>query len=197
MNFFKFMLTKTFWIQVVLAVIFIVVLCFAYLFWLDWYTRHDQRIEVPVLEKMNLDDVDEKLAGLDLRRKIIDSSSFNPSFPPRTVIEQDPVPGSFVKENRQIYIKVNSSGYGLVIVPNLIFKTKRQAFPTLRALGFQVGKITYKPDVSEDVVLAMQYKGRTIEPGQQLKKTSVIDLVLGDGNRDDRDTPADTLLNNE
>jgi beta-lactam-binding protein with PASTA domain len=196
MNFFKFMLTKTFWIQVVLAIVVVVALCFSYLFWLDWYTNHDQRIEVPLLEKMDLTAVDNKLEALDLRSKIIDSSSYNPNFPPRTVIEQDPKAGSFVKENRQVYLKVNSSGYGNVIVPNLIFKTKRQAFPTLKALGFQVGEITYKPDVSEDVVLEMKYKGRHIEPGQQLKKTSVIDLVLGDGNRKDRDQP-DTPLNNE
>jgi beta-lactam-binding protein with PASTA domain len=190
------MFTKTFWIQVLLAIFVVVVLCFTYLFWLDWYTNHDQKIEVPFLEKMDLSAVDEKLEQLDLRRKIIDSSSYNPGFPPRTVIDQDPKAGSFVKENRQVYIKLNSSGYGMVIVPNLIYKTKRQALPTLKALGFQVGEITYKPDVSEDVVLEMRYKGSSLQPGKQLKKTSVIDLVLGDGHRDDRDKP-DITPNNE
>ncbi len=188
MNFFRFMFTKTFWIQILLAIVLVIILCFGYLFWLDWYTNHDQKIEVPYLEKMDLSTVDDKLGELDLRRKIIDSSSYNPSFPPRTVIEQDPIAGSFVKENRQIYIKLNSSGYGMVIVPNLKYKTKRQAFPTLKALGFQVGEITYKPDVSLDAVLEMKYKGSEIKPGQQLKKMSVIDLVLGDGNRNNSET---------
>ena len=184
MNFFRFMFTKTFWIQVVLAIVLVVVLCFVYLFWLGWYTNHDQRIEVPYLERMTLSEVDEKLEELDLRRKIIDSSSYNPDYPPRTVIEQDPAADTFVKENRQIYIKINASGYGLVAVPNLVFKTKRQAVPTLEALGLQVGEIIYKPDVSLDMVLEMKYKGREVKPGEKLKKTSKIDLVLGDGNPD-------------
>lgn len=185
MNFFKFMLTKTFWIQVLLAIALVIVLCFAYLFWLDWFTNHDQKIKVPYLQRLTLSEADEKLEELDLRRRIIDSSSYNPDFPPRTIIEQDPAEGSFVKENRQVYIKLNASGFGLVTVPNLVYKTKRQAVPTLEALGFQVGELIYKPDVSFDMVLEMKYKGRAVEPGERLKKTSIIDLVLGDGNRDE------------
>ena len=183
MNFFKFMFTRTFWIQVLLAGVLVIVLCFVYLFWLDWYTNHDQKIEVPQLERLTLSEVDKELEELDLRRKIIDSSSYNPDYPPRTIIEQDPLQGSFVKENRQIYIKLNASGYGLVTVPNLVFKTKRQAVPTLEALGFEVGELIYKPDVSLDMVLQMQHNGSELEPGARLKKTSKIDLVLGNGNR--------------
>ncbi|MGB5982172.1 MAG: PASTA domain-containing protein [Nonlabens sp.] len=179
------MFTKTFWIQVLLAIFLVVALCFVYLFWLDWYTNHDQRIEVPSLERKTLSVADQELEELELRRKIIDSSSYNPDFPPRTIIEQDPRAGSFVKEDRQIYIKLNASGYGLVTVPNLVFKTKRQAVPTLEALGFKVGELTYKPDVSLDMVLEMNYKGREVKLGERLKKTSVIDLVLGDGNREE------------
>jgi beta-lactam-binding protein with PASTA domain len=182
MNFFRFIFTKTFWIQVVIAAVVTVVLCFTYLFWLDWYTNHDQKIEVPNLEKLSLTEVDQQLEVLDLRRKIIDSASYNPAFKPRTVIEQDPLAGKFVKENRQIYIKLNASGYGKVTVPNLIYKTRRQAIPTLEALGFKIGQITYKPNIAENTVLEMRYNGATLEPGSQLSKTSTIDLVLADGN---------------
>ena len=98
------------------------------------------------------------------------------------MIEQDPLAGKFVKENRQIYIKLNASGYGKVTVPNLIYKTRRQAIPTLEALGFKIGQITYKPNIAENTVLEMRYKGATLEPGSQLSKTSTIDLVLADGN---------------
>ncbi|WP_292889968.1 PASTA domain-containing protein [Nonlabens sp.] len=182
MNFFRFIFTKTFWVQVVIAAVVTIALCFAYLFWLDWYTNHDQKIKVPNLEKLSLTQVDEQLEVLDLRRKIIDSASYNPAYKPRTVIEQDPRAGKFVKENRQIYIKLNASGYGKVTVPNLIYKTRRQAIPTLEALGFQIGQITYKPNIAENTVLEMRYKGATLVPGSQLSKTSTIDLVLADGN---------------
>ncbi|ARN70459.1 serine/threonine protein kinase [Nonlabens tegetincola] len=183
MNFFRFMFTKTFWIQVVLAVVLVFVLCLGYLYWLDWYTNHDQRIEVPSLEKLTLSQANTELEELDLRSKVIDSSGFNPEFPPTTIIEQNPKAGKFVKENRQIYLKVNPSGYGMVTVPNVIYKTKRQAIPTLQSLGFEIGEITYKPNYAEDTVLEMRYKGEVLESGTQLRKTSVIDLVLADGKR--------------
>ncbi len=182
MNFIRFIFTKTFWIQVVIAALVTVLLCFAYLFWLQWYTNHDQKIQVPQLKKLSLIQVNKQLKELDLRCKIIDSASFNPSYKPKTVIEQDPIAGKFVKENRQIYIKLNASGYGKVTVPNLIYKTRRLAIPTLEALGFKIGQITYQPNIAENTVLEMRYKGNILESGTQLSKTATIDLVLADGN---------------
>lgn len=180
MSFIKFLFTKTFLKHLLLAISLIVALCFVYLFWLSYYTNHGQKIEVPDLAKLSLVEVDEKLEELDLRRKLIDSSSYNPNFPPRSVIEQDPAAGKFVKENRQIYIKLNPSGYGEIVIPNLINKTKRQVEPTLKALGFKIGDITYRPHIATDMVLELRHKGEKIEAGTALMKTSVIDLVLGD-----------------
>ncbi|SCY22244.1 PASTA domain-containing protein [Nonlabens sp. Hel1_33_55] len=183
MNFFQFMFTKTFWVQMLLAVILVVVLCFGYLFWLDWHTNHGQQITVPDLTRKSLSEADDILEEMDLRRHIIDSASFNPDFPPRSVIEQNPKAGLYVKENRQIYIKLNPSGYGKVLVPNVVFKTKRQAIPTLEALGFKIGDITYKQNIATDMVLELRHNGENLESGTQLRKASTVDLVLGDGKR--------------
>ena len=180
MSFIKFLFTKTFLKHLALAIALIVALCFLYLFWLSYYTNHDQKIEVPNLAKLSLVEVDEQLKELDLRRKLIDSSSYNPDFPPRSVIEQDPEAGKFVKENRQIYIKLNPSGYGEIEIPNLINKTRRQAEPTLRALGFEIGEVSYRPHIATDMVLELRHDGKKIESGTSLMKTSIIDLVLGD-----------------
>lgn len=180
MSFIKFLFTKTFLKHLALAIALVVALCFLYLFWLSYYTNHGQKIEVPNLAKLSLVEVDERLEELDLRRKLIDSSSYNPDFPPRSVIEQDPIAGKFVKENRQIYIKLNPSGYGEIKIPNLINRTRRQAEPTLKALGFKIGKVSYRPHIATDMVLELSYKGEKIEAGDALLKTSIIDLVLGD-----------------
>ncbi|WP_438961666.1 PASTA domain-containing protein [Nonlabens sp.] len=180
MSFIKFLFTKTFLKHLLLAIGLVVTLCFVYLFWLSYYTNHGQKIEVPDLARLSLIEVDQRLEDLDLRRKLIDSSSYNPNFPPRSVIEQDPAAGKFVKENRQIYIKLNPSGYGEIVIPNLINKTKRQVEPTLKALGFKIGAITYRPHIATDMVLELRHKGEKIEAGTALMKTSVIDLVLGD-----------------
>ncbi|SFN29939.1 PASTA domain-containing protein [Salegentibacter flavus] len=181
MGLFKFIFSKTFLIQLVLAVIALIVIAFLALKWLDYSTNQEQRIEVPDLSKMSLDKVDDRLATLELQYEILDSANFNPDFPRFSVIEQVPEPGQYVKENRKIYLTLNPSGYRKVIIPDLIRRTRRQAEPTLRSLGFEIGDVTYKPDIAKDAVLELRHEGQKIEAGDELMKTSKIDLVLGDG----------------
>ncbi len=182
MGLFRFIFSKTFLIQLVLAGIVLVIISFLTMQWLDYSTNQDQRIEVPDLAKMNLDDVEGRLEELNLDYEILDSANFNPDFPRYSVIDQVPAPGKFVKEDRKIYLTLNPSGYRKIQVPtNLIRKTRRQVEPTLRSLGFQIGEISYKPDIAEDAVLELRHKGSLVRPGDELMKTSTIDLVLGDG----------------
>jgi beta-lactam-binding protein with PASTA domain len=115
--------------------------------------------------------------------EIQDSANFNPKYPKYSVIEQYPLAGSQVKEDRKIYLTLNPSGYRKVEVPNIVRRTYRQAKPTLEALGFEVGKITYVDDIGKDEVLAISFKGEKIAKGDLLPITSKIDLVLGNGNR--------------
>lgn len=200
MGFFKFIFSKTFLIQLVIAAIVIVVLAFLALKWLDFSTNQDQRIAVPDLSKQSLDVVDDQLAELDLRFEILDSANFNPDFPRYSVIEQVPEPGQFVKENRKIYLTLNPSGYRKVMIPDLIRRTRRQAEPTLRSLGFEIGDVSYKPDIAEDAVLELRHKGQKLEPGDELMKTSKIDLVLGDGSgryRMDDEEEQDSIISEE
>lgn len=181
MTFIKFLFTKTFLRQLLFALIAIVVLTFGILMWLKSSTNHDQKIRVPSLAKMSLDDVDKKLSEIELRFEILDSSNYNPDFPKYSVIEQIPKAGEFVKENRKIYITLNRSGYPFIKIPEVVGRTRRQAEPTLIAMGFEIGKITYRPYIAKDEVLEIKNKGKKIEPGDELQKTAVIDLVLGDG----------------
>lgn len=194
MGLFRFIFSKTFLIQLVLAVIVLIALAFLTMQWLDYSTNQDQRIEVPDLAKMNLDVVEDRLDDLELDYEILDSANFNPEYPRYSVIDQAPAPGKFVKEDRKIYLTLNPSGFRKIEVPNnLIRKTRRQVEPTLRSLGFEIGEVSYKPDIAEDAVLELRHKGKLVEPGEKLMKTSVIDLVLGDGSGRYRETNEDTL----
>ncbi|WP_378186956.1 PASTA domain-containing protein [Aquimarina sp. W85] len=182
MNFFKFIFSKLFLIQLILAVALFVILCFVTLEWLDSTTNHDQRIIVPSLSKKTLDEVKQILEEKELRYEVQDSANFDPDYPRYSVIEQNPAAGNGVKENRKIYVTLNPSGYRKIEIPkDVIQKTRRQVEPKLLALGFQIGSITYKPNIAEDMVLELRHKGKRIKPGTKLMKTSTIDLVLGDG----------------
>lgn len=199
----KFIFSKTFFKQLLLAVVAIIVLAYLILAWLKFSTNHDEQIEVPDLAKLSFEEAQNTLEELDLRLEILDSANYNPEYPQFSVIDQVPAAGSNVKENRKIYITLNPSGYRKVEIPPLVGRTRRQAEPTLRALGFDIGEITYKPYIAPDEVLEMRNEGKKIEAGQELPITSVIDLVLGDGkeryqdsNSEDSETEEETTDNN-
>ncbi|GAA4271076.1 PASTA domain-containing protein [Aquimarina gracilis] len=177
---FKFVYSKIFLIQLVIAIAMVVILSYVALEWLESTTNHHQRIVVPSLSKKNLDEVEKILTEKDLRFEVQDSANFNPDYPRYSVIEQNPSAGSEVKENRKIYVTLNPSGYRKIEVPNVVLQTRRQAEPKLIALGFKIGTVTYKPNMS-DQVLELRHNGKNLKPGTMLMKTSTIDLVVGDG----------------
>ena len=181
MNFFQFLFTKTFLKQLLYAVLVGIGLVMIILWWLRISTNHGQKIAVPDLSRLSIEQAEDKLAELDLEYAILDSTNYNPEFPYQTVIEQVPRAGRFVKEDRKIYLSINRSGYPMIQVPPVVGKTLRQAEPTLRAVGFEIGRIRYRKYIAKDEVLEISNQGRKIEPGDELEKTSVIDLVLGDG----------------
>ncbi len=158
----------------------IAILSYVALQWLESTTNHHQRIVVPSLSKKTLDEVEKTLGEKDLRYEVQDSANFNPDYPRYSVIEQNPRAGSEVKENRKVYVTLNPSGYRKIEVPNVVLQTRRQAEPKLIALGFEIGTISYIPNMS-DQVLELRHKGKKIKPGAMLMKTSTIDLVVGDG----------------
>lgn len=159
----------------------IIILIFLLKIWLGYYTNHKQKIAVPNLSKMSLLKMKIALSDSDLSYKILDTISFNPNYPPLTVIEQNPEFGEYVKENRKIYIKLNPSGYSKIAIPKYYSKTKRQMVLQLKSLGFQIGTFSYVPDKGRNVVRGLTFKGKKIKVGDMIPKTSKINLILGDG----------------
>lgn len=182
MTFLKFLGSKEFLKQLLYAGLIIVVLVFLLLWWLRSTTNHNQKIEVPNLAKLSIDKVEDVLNDLDLRYEVLDSANFNPEYPRFSIIEQIPRPGRYVKEDRKIYLTINPSGYRKVKVPEVIGITARQAKPTLLAMGFQIGKLSSRPHIS-DHVLEMRYKGEKLKPGSEIPKKAIIDLIVGDGSK--------------
>ncbi len=177
----KYLTSRVFFIQVLIAFAIIVVLAYLFMHWLTFTTDHGNEIAVPNLSKLTEEQVEEKLDELDLDYELLDSVDFRGDYPKYSVVEQDPMPGTKVKVGRKVYIKINSSGFSSVRIPDLIEKTYREAVPTLKALGLEAGTITYVPNLGKDMVLEMRYKGRNVKPGDRVLKASKIDLVLGDG----------------
>ncbi|MBU3012906.1 PASTA domain-containing protein [Polaribacter vadi] len=184
MSIFKFLKSKSFLLQIVIAIVGFFILFFVLKFWLNITTNHDQKIQVPNLHKITLDEAERKLKELNLDFKVIDSASYNPTYPKKSVIEQSPEAGDFVKEKRKIYLTLNPSKFRDITIPDLNGRTKRQAESELTAIGFIVGTdYTYVRDIGLDVVRGLRHKGKILNPNDKLPKNSIIELVLGDGER--------------
>ena len=177
MNIIKFITSKVFVKQLIIAGIGMIIFIFAVMKWLQISTHHNQKIEVPNLQKMSLEKVESTLKEFDLNFVVIDSASYNPSYPKKSVIEQSPEAGDFVKEKRKIYLTLNPSGYKDVEVPDLYGRTKRQATSQLLAIGFRI----YVKDIAKDVVRGLQLNGKDLKVGSKIPKNSLITFKLGDG----------------
>ena len=181
MSFIKYLTSKSFFLTLAKMLLLTLVLVFLLKFWLSYTTNHGQKIPVPNLSKMSLLKVKDTLSKLNLNYVIQDTTSYNPKYPPLSVIEQDPEFGEFVKENRKIYLTLNRKGYRDIVVPDLFGKTKRHAESELRSRGFRIGTFSYVPDRGRNVVRGLTYKGKKIKAGDKIPKNSKINLIVGDG----------------
>ena len=180
-NFLNFLKSKTFLIQLGLAVVAILVLVFISLQWLKSTTNHGEFVEVPDFSKMSVSEMRKAVEDAGLRYQVLDSSEYNPDYPSFSILDQNPPAGNKVKSNRKIYFTVNPSGYKKVSVPDIIQVTQRNAASMLRAVGLDVERVTYIDELGKDMVYNMKFKGKYLKPGDKLPKTSKIELICGNG----------------
>lgn len=179
--FFNFLRSRTFRIQLGLALLALIILVFLALNWLKSSTNHNEFVAVPDLSKLSVMDMRKVLEEASLRYEVVDSANYDPNYPRFSIIEQTPSAGNKVKENRKIYITVNPSGYKKVTVPKIIQVTQRNASSMLKAVGLDVQRITYIDELGKDMVYYIKYKGKNVSPGDKLPKTSKIELICGNG----------------
>jgi beta-lactam-binding protein with PASTA domain len=181
MKIFKFIASKTFWANVLVALVLGALVLWGVSAALDSYTLHRQNIQVPALGKYSITEAEAILAENNLKFEVIDSSEFDPSFPRGSVVSQYPDAGGFVKEDRVIKLTINPLQPRKIDVPNLIEKTRRRAIYDIESKGFVVGELSYVPYIGKDVVVDVKHQGKSVAMGTQFVKGTVIDLVLGQG----------------
>ena len=171
---------RVFYKQLVFA-IFAMLLCFfLWLRYIDFYTLHDEYIVLPDFYGVHINDLDSICQELDLRYVIIDSV-FNKKVEKGTILEQDPIVGTKVKENRRVYFTINALKNKIVTFPYITDLSLRQAVRKLENLGLVVGNLEYKPDLARNVVLSQKVNGIKIKAGQELFVGTAVDLVIGSG----------------
>ena len=201
MSLLKFLTSQTFFKHLGLALVVFLILFYGFTQWLKNTTNHNEFRKVPNLVGKKMDLAKSLLEERDLVLGDVEYKDYDPKFPKGAIVEHMPAANDKVKEGRKIYITVNRSEHKKITIPKLKDQTKRQAESRLRALGFQIGAITYKPHFAKDVILELKYNNKVVDAGIELPYTSVIDLVLGDGKLDygeqsNSDTSSETPLGN-
>jgi len=178
-KFIDYLKTKSFRNNILAAVITVVVLLLIAFFSLRYYTKHGEGLNVPMVKGLSFEEAVKKLEDAGLKYEV--DSVFIMDQPAGIVIDQDPDPNTFVKDNRTIYLTINAGKTPNTKFPDIAFKTLREAQAIIESARLKLGDTTYKPDVSRDVVLEASFGGQEIKAGDIIPVGSRINLVLGDG----------------
>ncbi len=153
-------------------------------FWLNYYTYHGESIEVPDFTGLTMEQAQQTADAYDFKLVLLDSVHFIDK-PKGTIVSQTPEPKQKVKPERTIYIILNGYDNEKIPMPDLRGISIRQAYADAELVGIKIGKLTYVPDISTTVIDQL-YKGKSIVPQTRIPKGSVIDLVVGKGESNEK-----------
>lgn len=158
------------WISYFLLVFFFILLMMDQII-MPWYVRYGKEMELPDVVELSIKDAQNRLEADDFRVVIVDSVYDN-NFPVGTVVEQMPLPFTTVKSGRYVYLKL-SIGEKPIIMPNLFYKSPRDAEVALKSLNLPIAKYyDYSDDALDGVVIAQSYPaGQIIRKGTQIALT--------------------------
>jgi len=179
----RFILSKVFWINVLIMAVLSVALYFVLSNYLESYTHHGETKSIPYVVGYHETEVTPLLKDGKFQ-VVVNDSMYDPSLDGGMILDQFPDSGSVVKLGRKIYITISSYSTPMVTVPTVKGLTKRIAMAKLRSSGFIIDSLVYEPSTCTECVVALRYKGETLESNARIGKASHLDLVLGGGSGD-------------
>ena len=166
--------------NVLIAIGIIVVLSWAALIGIDFYTHHGEAELIPDLRGSYVEEAEVILHKKGLYPMVIDSVYVR-GKKLGTIIDQIPPPNSTVKRNRPIYLIINSRSVRQVTLPEINDVSYRQADAMLQSLGLSVSNVEYAPSQYKDLVTDVKFHGRSVLPGTRIPEGSSVVLVVGSG----------------
>lgn len=132
-------------------------------------------ITIPDVTGKKTDAAMAMLAQLDLQPMIHDTMP-HPKIEPGSVVFQNPVAGSVVREGRNVYLSV-SGGERRIVMPNLRGRSLRDARITLEQMDLRVGMVSYEAsDLPAETVVA-----QNVAPGKRVRANQVIEITVSGG----------------
>ncbi|MBL0177265.1 MAG: PASTA domain-containing protein [Ignavibacteria bacterium] len=144
-------------------------------FIMPWIVHARSEISVPNLVGMNRAKAVETLELRGLTPMVTDTAPSSTVKPGR-ILYQNPVPGSVVREQRNVYLTV-SGGEQKVAVPNLRGRSLRDAKITLEQLELQLGIVTY----TSSELPAETVTTQGVPAGKKVTHAQRIDVSVSSG----------------
>lgn len=188
----KFLVSRAFFTNLIIAFVLVAGLLFVTLQGLKSYTRHGQANPVPNFAGMNKVEAAEVAVQFKMEVVVIDSVHVKDA-PPGIVVEQIPEAGFKVKDNRTIFLTINSSQPEQVTLPKLTDISFRQAQVLIENCGLTIGEISYQPSEYKNLVLQIQQNSVEIFQGALVIKGSPIDFVIGRDQGNEKTTLPDLI----
>ena len=178
MSFKAYLISKSFWRNILLAIVITVLLLLLTMFALRKYTHHGESFAVPDFTGMPIDSVEMTIQQDELQYKITDSL-YVKDAEPGSVIDQVPKPGFHVKQGRTIFLTICALKPEQIAMPKLTDISYRQALNLMMSFGLKVGNVDYVPSEFPNLVLAQKIDGVEVKEGALVDKGSNIDLTVG------------------
>lgn len=174
----RYFISKEFFLTVLGLIVLGGLLYLTVFFWiLPGYARHGKGITVPDVQQMTLSEAMEALEDADLRPFVMDSTYLE-NVPAGTVLQQYPEAYKRVKPDRRISLTINQRTPPMVSVPKITDMILYQAKVALEGRRLSLGKVTFVPDISKDVVLEVSYQGEPVAKGDKVPVGAKIDVVV-------------------
>ncbi|MCQ2287958.1 MAG: PASTA domain-containing protein [Muribaculaceae bacterium] len=172
-------------VNLTLIAVVSVIFVFITLLFIDVFTSHGQEKLVPEVRNMPLEKAISKLESEGLKWEIADSTSFNESFKPGVITDQEPKAGSYIKAIRPVYLNVNAQHPRIVSLPKLQDMSRLQALAQLQAMGFKTIEIDTIESPYKDLIVQVLVNGRNVAPGTGVAINVPVRLRVGDGSIED------------
>lgn len=176
---FAFLKSRTFLINLAIAIIALPLVFWMIFAWMGSYTHHNDFVLVPDFKDLKIGQLETFVEDKKVDYVIIDSL-WDPKLQKGIVVKQDPDPGDKVKEGRKVYLYVTSLRPPTISMPKLEDMSLRQAMAVCESYGL-IGVGVGVADPCDGCIVKQLYKNKRIEPGTPIEKGQTITLQYGKG----------------
>lgn len=173
MHFLRFLFSKYFYLNIFIALVLTAGLIFGAVKWMNDYTDNSYSKALPDFKGTHIEELEKRFIEEKLRYIILDTITSD-QYPKGVVVDQTPKAFSLVKDNRTVYLTVNSMENEKVRMPNLKDSGTKIALKKLKAIGLELDSIWNVPGSLDGLIIDQLHDGESINQGVLLNKGSKI-----------------------